>query len=187
MAGLGGLVGTLLGWMGYQVGQTTDAGSASGSVHAKLKYINDTLIPANTTTLTNNINLRQKPRGPVSAGIDFTTSSTSYVTALSVSGAGRVVALGTSGGSSAGYPTVKITVDGYLFCEAKGLSNSTAQHPNPMFPFCPSGGATTGFELADATNDVGHGNCQIEFKTSLLIQLKTSNYGADLYCQYVKE
>jgi len=42
-----GLMGTVLGWLGYQVGQRTDAANASGSLHAKVKDIADNKIGDN--------------------------------------------------------------------------------------------------------------------------------------------
>lgn len=43
MAGLGGVIGTVLGWLGYHVGLRTDAASATGSLHAKVSDVKDTL------------------------------------------------------------------------------------------------------------------------------------------------
>lgn len=39
MAGLGGVIGIVLGWLGYQVGQRTDAADVAGSLHAKTTAI----------------------------------------------------------------------------------------------------------------------------------------------------
>lgn len=41
MAGLGGVVGVLLGWLGYQVGTRDEEASANGSVHAKLAKVRE--------------------------------------------------------------------------------------------------------------------------------------------------
>jgi hypothetical protein len=35
----GGIIGTILGWLGYQVGQRTDGASSSGSLHSKVGSI----------------------------------------------------------------------------------------------------------------------------------------------------
>jgi hypothetical protein len=43
MAGQGGVIGTVLGWLGYSVGLRDDAASASGSVHGKLKNLWNTV------------------------------------------------------------------------------------------------------------------------------------------------
>lgn len=43
MSGLGGIVGTVLGYLGYQIGQRTDNANDAGSAHAKLKHIDDHL------------------------------------------------------------------------------------------------------------------------------------------------
>ena len=39
MAGMGSVIGVVLGWLGYQVGQRTDGASSSGSVHSKIGNI----------------------------------------------------------------------------------------------------------------------------------------------------
>lgn len=39
MAGQGGVIGTILGWVGYQLGMREDAASATGSLHAKVKDV----------------------------------------------------------------------------------------------------------------------------------------------------
>jgi hypothetical protein len=44
MASLGGIVGTVIGWLSYQMGLRTDAADASGSLHAKVKNVADNKI-----------------------------------------------------------------------------------------------------------------------------------------------
>ena len=44
MANIGGIVGTVIGWLGYQMGLRTDAADASGSLHAKVKNVADNKI-----------------------------------------------------------------------------------------------------------------------------------------------
>ena len=61
-----GLMGTVLGWLGYQVGQRTDEASASGSVHAKLGDIKGYMTGTQNTNL-NNI-LAAVNRAPYAAG-----------------------------------------------------------------------------------------------------------------------
>jgi hypothetical protein len=51
MAGLGGVIGTVLGWLGYQVGLRTDVADAAGSLHAKVKNIADKNIIAHGTVI----------------------------------------------------------------------------------------------------------------------------------------
>lgn len=55
MAGFGGVIGTILGWLGYQVGQRTDAASASGSVHAKLANITNKIGTTSDTRASNTL------------------------------------------------------------------------------------------------------------------------------------
>lgn len=40
---LGGIIGTVLGWLGYHVGQRTDAANAIGSLHSKITDVKNTL------------------------------------------------------------------------------------------------------------------------------------------------
>ena len=47
MAGQGGVIGAILGWVGYQLGVRADAASATGSLHAKAKTANDRIGTAN--------------------------------------------------------------------------------------------------------------------------------------------
>jgi hypothetical protein len=50
MAGQGGVIGTILGWVGYQLGVRADAASATGSLHAKAKTANDRIGTANPSS-----------------------------------------------------------------------------------------------------------------------------------------
>ena len=50
MAGQGGVIGTILGWVGYQLGMRTDTASATGSLHAKAKTANDRIGTANPSS-----------------------------------------------------------------------------------------------------------------------------------------
>lgn len=51
MAGQGGVIGTILGWVGYQLGMRTDAASATGSLHAKVKAFTDNYTPTRASYL----------------------------------------------------------------------------------------------------------------------------------------
>lgn len=79
-----GLIGTLLGYLGYQVGQRADAPSASGSVHSKLGDIKGYMTDTQNTNL-NNI-LAAVNRAPYAAG--KTVTLTYGYTAASVSAVG---------------------------------------------------------------------------------------------------
>ncbi len=71
MANIGGIVGTVIGWLGYQMGLRTDAADASGSLHAKIKNIVDKGIRNKQVIASNNLKL--------SADTERTTNITSYV------------------------------------------------------------------------------------------------------------
>lgn len=88
----------------------------------------------------------------------FSTTTTTYVTALSVTGAGRLLQLWATAQTS-GTTTVRITLDGTVF-----------DTPNVV-------GAGNGYyspSLSSLSNTQGV-NCLLEFKNSLLIEIMTNN------------
>lgn len=112
MFGIEEIVGTLR----RVLGSRTDAADAAGSLHAKVKYINDTKIPTTETNLTNTINTRQAPRRgyPVAAG---STTSNSYVSLLSSTGKGRLIRLQGKVASSGPTCGIKVIIDGTTIIE----------------------------------------------------------------------
>jgi len=166
MASLGGIVGTILGWLGYQMGLRTDTADAAGSLHAKVKYLNDTT---------------QTPRGPVAARGEFSSSAgTTWETALNITGKGKLIAFGAQG-STASQIKVKITVDGYQF-DFYGPSASGVFYPAPAYIYTPTGALAT-------EADYGRPDMfTIEFKTSLKIETYYSSANFHyVYWIYVKE
>lgn len=81
MAGFGGVIGTILGWLGYQVGQRTDAASASGSVHAKLADIINKIGTTSDTRASNTLfGWSSSTIKSIQTGVtDMSTSATSRV------------------------------------------------------------------------------------------------------------
>ena len=154
MAGLGGVIGTIIGWTGYQLGQRTDGADAAGSLHSKVKYLNDNKIPTTETNINNNVNTRQKPRGAIK-GL-ATTSSTSYATALDISGKGclKWMKVKTNSGINCYF---KVTVDGNVTTELSTLSTSY------IYPIAFSDLSNIEFSATPIAID-------LEFKTSLKIE-----------------
>lgn len=167
-----GMMEAMLSFLRRQVGLRTDAADPAGSLHAKVKDIKDNVL----ASVNSNINTRQKPRGPVSGYGSYYINSTTYVTALNITGKGELIAIGVTSGSSAGAPTVKITVDGVVVAEAAGAASTAMQVPTGIF-FLPTMALSTSGSVA---------NGRIPFKSSLKIEAE-SNYGGNVYWLYVLE
>jgi hypothetical protein len=174
----------ILGYIRKQIGLRTDTASSTGSAHAKAGYI--------ISYLANSVNaVLQKPRGPVgTAGIFSTSIRTAYQTALSISGKGKLVALSIGltggGGITSG---VRATVDGYVVAEGHGITPAAAPylaHPTGAFLVSQTSGTNTIFDAPE--NGGNQCNCQIEFKSSLVIETKEIAGGsAQVWWQYVTE
>lgn len=165
----------ILSFLTRQIGLRTDAADAAGSLHAKTADIKTYL--TNTVVATEFPKV-QKPRGPVSGVGSYGINSTTYVTVLNLTGVkGELIAVGATGGSAAGAPTVKITVDGYAVAEATGLADTAMQYPDEKFFL--SGG------LVKTAGGISHG--RISFKQSLKIEAKIANYGGTVYWLYILE
>lgn len=125
MAGQGGVIGTILGWVGYQLGMREDAASATGSLHAKVKTANDRIGTANpssggTDTLFKylrriyDVDAKLKLATP-----KFTSGSVSYSSSfqqlLSVSGSGFVTGIVVQAANKGNYGSsilAVVTLDG---------------------------------------------------------------------------
>lgn len=176
-----GMMEALLSFLRRQVGLRTDTADAAGSLHAKVKYINDTKIPTTETNLTNAINTRQAPRGPVTARGSFSSSNSAvWETALNITGKGKLVALGAYGSTTQAL-SIKVTVDGYLFNFASPAVADTF-FPAPVYV------KTSTDALNTAANGGRPDMFQIEFKSSLKIEVyypAANNHS--VYWIYVKE
>ena len=176
MAGLGDVVGVVLGWLGYQVGLRTDVADATGSLHAKVAEAKN-YIDASIAT-------RQKPRGPVNIPQSFSTNSTSYVTAYEVSGKGRLVgfAIFVANSDSGGGIRIKITVDGYVVVsDVAGIATNALQYPTDSF----LAGADAAIVNTFA-NGGGYRNGELNFKSSLKIEIYNTA-GAYTYLRWYAE
>jgi hypothetical protein len=170
-----GLSEAMLGFIRRQIGLRTDAASATGSVHAKLGDLRSYLYNA----IDSFVSTRQKPRGVVagSKGLFGGGSGSTWVTALNVTGKGKLLGLGFQGQYSSGYD-VRITVDGYVVFSG-GVKGNTHSFPTKYFYVNPYNG-----EQTDVSGSPQY--AEIEFKSSLKIEMKgTSDFGT--YWLYVLE
>ena len=119
-----GMMEALLSFLRRQVGLRTDAADAAGSLHAKVKEARDTIINTELPKY-------QKPRsGYKGAG---STTSTTYVTLLSVSGRGRLARV-IFRQTNASYITyLKVTIDGNLLGEVSTQSVTYVDYPSLGF------------------------------------------------------
>ncbi len=125
------------------VGSNADGSSTTGSIHAKLKTILTSI-----ASLVTSVGPKTYYHGC------FNTASTTYVTALSVTGAGEVYAVLTALDTH-----IKITVDGVKFFEFTGQNYGTL--------------SDTSIGLAIANYDYVREPAKFSFKNSLLIEIKT--------------
>ena len=146
----------LLAFLRRQVGLRTDAASATGSLHAKIKNINDNTIP-NT--------VRQKPRGPAGAYGSLTSGTVAWVTALNVPGKGRLVLLGRNQ-TNALKSRVRVTVDGFV------LATSGVSYDGPAGDsFPPHDYYLASPRMVAIAEGVSARNAEINFKTSLRLEI----------------
>ena len=153
-----------------RLGKKTDAASATGSVHAKIAHIVGTVIP----TL-------QKPRGLHGAPGSFTTALTTYQTALSITGRGRLVYLAAATASNS-TGDIQIEIDGTLVALASiGTTSGDLWYPDKQFPFS--------VRVLTATfASTGDPHLDMSFKESLVIYIKADmGGGAYVYWQYENE
>lgn len=122
MSGIGGIIGSVVGWMGYQVGLREDSASSSGSLHAKVGNIAEKDIVANGSAI------KSIQRGSISFG----TSVTSRTATISEVTTGKTMLnfLGTNavskyvGVSGDAYPAGPAACTGHHFIRL-ALTNST--------------------------------------------------------------
>lgn len=172
--------GVIYGWMRRQVGQRSDTADAAGSVHAKIVELRAYLAGTYLTALTNLITARQKPRYFVMGS--YTTSSTSYVTALSVTGAGKLNVLKLTTTDST--PSYEIYVNGSKVLAGRKSSGSGATwYPDLNFLLTNSDGTDTLSSTGVYDNMAGG----ISFSTSFEIKVKVGSGSLTAYWAYERE
>ncbi len=153
-----GIMEALLGFIRRQVGLRTDAASASGSVHAKVTDVKDTLATI------------QKPRTSNEIG-SFNSGSlgTDYVQVGLITGRGMLMELQfyNSSGSVFG-GNLRVTVDDtVVYTLPVNIAGETTEYPN------------SGFYFGGGVSATGNSyNAMLSFKSSLKLEAnKTSEYG----------
>jgi hypothetical protein len=131
------------------VGSDSDSASASGSVHAKIKELRTAL---------------QKPRGAAGAFGSYTTTASTYATALSITGKGSLKWLQLVSSGALSYCRVKI--DGYTVHSGRTAATAGAWYPAADFLFSTDPGVTAGW------SQTAHmGLLDLNFKTSLVLEV----------------
>ena len=168
-----GMMEALISFVRRQVGLRTDAASASGSLHAKLKNVVDNAIP----TL-------QKPRALQGAPGSFITVETTYQTALDITGRGRLIALGLER-TALGRQYVKVTIDGTLVAAGRGDIPAGGGWVYPIGKFIlNTDDSDVGFASVE---EGGSALVDLSFKTSLKIETHGTDNGLYIHWQYELE
>lgn len=174
MAGFGGVIGTILGWLGYQVGQRTDAASASGSLHAKVGDLKNF-----TSSFLNSL---QKPRGAPVIGVGEAPDSESYLTLLNITGKGQLLFIYLTDIQPV-TTTVRVSIDNVVVSEGCSgtSSSSTKKFPVNFLTVDPSYPMYSKDNVAHVLN--------IPFKSGLKIEArkKDGTYTSRVYWIYVLE
>jgi hypothetical protein len=140
MAGQGGVIGTILGWVGYQLGMRTDTASATGSLHAKAKTANDRIGTANpssggTDTLfkyDRKIFDRLDEEYEPFSFTKVVSIPTSWTAVKNVTGrSGFLFSAGVLSHSSSYAFYIRITIDGAVVFYGQTSSSSTAANRSP--------------------------------------------------------
>lgn len=175
-----GMMEAMLSFLRRQIGLRSDAADPAGSLHAKMtEMLSNRLTTTKASYLDTAITTRQAPRGPVSTFGSYSTTSTTYITALEVLGKGKLLGLKVI---TDGLGAVRVTVDGYVISMGQTPSTATS-YPSKEWLFANNDAAIAGWDTAGDPR-----YAEIEFKTSLKIEIRNISGGADtVYWQYVKE
>jgi hypothetical protein len=165
-------VKTVIDTVNTNVGSNANAASATGSVHAKLKELR--------TYITNQINTSQKPRRAIISGSYAAKNLNPGVTALNITGKGKLNALEISFYHQAEtYAYMRITVDGVsLGMFETRRDTSGFFYPSPGFFFNSGDECFSTVYNGGSQGNLGGG---ISFTSSLKIEVwgwkdATSNY-----------
>jgi hypothetical protein len=175
-----GLIAAIIGWLQYHLGLRTDAASASGSLHAKIGELRNTVVSQIGVVL----GTVQKPRTLAIGNYSIPSSHGQY-TVLNVSGKGKLNGLRlysrVSGHNSGDYLNLSVYVDGVLVASPQAYEWAGELFPRVDFfwpvAWYPSSGSRLGgwsaATDADAANSFYYnkfmGYLGIPFKTSLQI------------------
>jgi hypothetical protein len=150
--------GTLVAYLRKQLGQRSDTASATGSLHAKVKDVKDTMPSL------------QKPRTSQAIGTSSGTPGSTYIQVGLITGRGMLMELRFYNSSSSqnwgGF--LKVTVDDSTVYELPiNIAPQSSEYPNP------------GFYFGDNVSLDGNSfNAMLSFKSSLKFEVKkNSDYG----------
>jgi len=146
----GAIVGQVGSWLYSLVGSDSDSASASGSVHAKIKELRTAL---------------QKPRGAAGAFGSYTTTASTYATALSITGKGSLKWL-QLGSPESHMLYCRVTIDGYIVHSARIAATSGVWYPAADFLFSTDPKVTAGW-----SQTAPMGLLDLNFKTSLVLEV----------------
>lgn len=196
-----GLIAAIIGWLQYHLGLRTDAASASGSLHAKMGDIKNTIASQIATVL----GTVQKPRTFAIGNYSIPAGYGQY-TVLNVSGKGKLNGLrlyaGLGGHNSGDYLNLLIYVDGVQVASPQVYEWAGNCFPMVDFFWPISYRSSSGAEIAgwsfateeDSSNtwynNKFNGYLGIPFKTSLQIVAHRGNGGSQastLYWAYEYE
>lgn len=155
------------------IGTSQDAPNENGSLHAKIAELRE-YIDTQLATV-------QKPRAVHGAPGSFSTSQTTFQTALYVTGRGRLLKLGAI--SQTGVTMfIAITIDGIAIVNAAFVGTTgTYKYPDHVFTILPSASASFS-EAGDPAN------AQLSYKESLKIEIAASAANTvQLFWQYEHE
>lgn len=166
------LIMAIWGLIQPHLGLKTDAANSSGSLNAKVRHLIDAAVPAGIVSVNNNVNTRQKPRGPAPFVQAYLTDGSNYTTIINYSGKGRLRYLATVGTYAV---SVLLVVDGVTL--VSGTASGTGYPDNNFF--------LNAWSSQSFSSSGRPENAEINFKSSLLLQAKSP--GGNIYAVYETE
>ena len=173
-----GIMEALLSFIRRQVGLRTDAASSTGSIHAKIGDLKNTV-----SSLANTImSTLQKPRGnPVLGSFHFNAGRDS-TTVLDITGRGQLLSVWLRRSTTSGSVNVSVYIDEVLISDGKWFFGAT-DYGYPI-NWLGSSGADN---IQKYGQDVGSGMLNIPFKSRLRVEVSDANKGGRLNWAYVLE
>ncbi len=172
-----GMMEALLSFIRRQVGLRTDSASATGSIHAKIGDLKNTV-----SSLANTImSTLQKPRGnPVLGSFRFDAGSGS-TTVLDITGRGQLLSVWLERYASSGSVEVRVYIDEVLVSDGQwSFVGSEYGYPVNWL------GSGTSY-VQKYGQDVGSGMLNIPFKSRLKVVVSNANNGGLINWAYVLE
>ena len=173
-----GMMEALLSFIRRQVGLRTDSASATGSIHAKIGDLKNTV-----SSLANTImSTLQKPRGnPVLGSFSFIGGSGS-TTVLDITGRGQLLSVWLRRSTTSGSVNVSVYIDEVLISDGK-WSFGITDYGYPV-NWLGSSGADN---IQKYGQDVGSGMLNIPFKSRLRVVVRDADYSGRIHWAYALE